>query len=180
LRSISEAKWEIDGIRYRIETNTHTSADLDRYSGHDRPPPFMAPGGGFDVIIGNFGGGRGRSPRVGRGSGSGAGPSGGGKTSTPTGQRHHPISKPIYDELQRSPGLRDQYKPRDPRFVTQARDYGSHNGYQEWHRRLDAEVRQWIRDNPQSTPRDFENWLRARYQRQDLRDRFPNGVGGAE
>ena len=93
----------------------------------------------------------------------------------PSGQIHHPISKPVYRALEEHPNLTGQYQPRDSRFTTQAIDNAAHRGYQTWHRELDAEVSQWIRNNPQTTPQNFEGWLRSRYSQPDLQQRFPNG-----
>ncbi len=95
----------------------------------------------------------------------------------PCGEIHHPISRPIYNELEQHPNLAGRYAPRDPRFTTQALDEAAHRGYQTWHRELDAEVGQWLRNpaNANATPADFEAWLRWRYSRPDLRSRFPNG-----
>ena len=95
-----------------------------------------------------------------------------------TGQQHHAISKPIHIALERSPGLRGQYLPRDPKFVTQAKDLASHKGYQQWHRGIDQEIRQWVEDNSTATPAQFEKWLKQRYNQKDLRSRFPKGFGG--
>jgi hypothetical protein len=94
----------------------------------------------------------------------------------PTGQVHHPISKPVFKALEEHPNLAGQYQPRDPRFTTQAIDDAAHRGYQTWHRELDAEAGQWIRNNPQATPQTFEGWLNGRYNQTDLQQRFPNGL----
>jgi hypothetical protein len=95
--------------------------------------------------------------------------------STLTGQIHHPISKPIFKELEQHPNLAGKYTPRDPRFTTQAIDKAAHNGWPRWHRDLDAEVGQWIRQNQGATKDQFETWLRWRYSQPDLKARFPNG-----
>jgi hypothetical protein len=94
-----------------------------------------------------------------------------------TGQIHHPISAKIGRDLQKHPALKGHYKSRDPRFTTQAADAASHRGYQTWHRALDKEVVQWLRDpiNKAATPEQFEAWLRSRYAQPDLKQRFPNG-----
>jgi hypothetical protein len=92
-----------------------------------------------------------------------------------TGQIHHPISKPVAKALDEHPNLSGQYQPRDPRFTTQAIDEAAHRGYQTWHRELDAEVSQWVRNNPQASSEAFEGWLRWRYSQPDLKARFPNG-----
>jgi poly(3-hydroxyalkanoate) synthetase len=52
--------------------------------------------------------------------------------------------------------------------------YG-HRGYQTWHRELDQEVVDWLKNNQAATPQQFESWLRWRYSQADLLQRFPNG-----
>jgi len=91
------------------------------------------------------------------------------------GQKHHIISRPIAEELERHGTLRGLYKPRDERFVTRAKDKESHCGYQQWHRDVDKEVIEWLRREKTATPSQFEKYLRALYNRKDLRERFPNG-----
>jgi hypothetical protein len=91
------------------------------------------------------------------------------------GQNHHIISRPIAGELEQHDTLRGLYKPRDERFVAKAKDTESHCGYQHWHREVDKEVIQWLRVEKAATPRQFEQYLRALYNRKDLRERFPNG-----
>jgi RHS repeat-associated protein len=93
-----------------------------------------------------------------------------------TGDNHHLISKGIHDELEKHPRLAGCYKSRDSRFVTRAIDKAAHNGYEEWHRLLDEEVRQWIRNHPGATKEEFERWLQWRYGQPDLKERFPIGV----
>jgi hypothetical protein len=39
-----------------------------------------------------------------------------------------------------------------------------------------AEVSGWVRNNPNATPQQFENYLRQRYSQPDLQNRFPNGL----
>jgi hypothetical protein len=92
-----------------------------------------------------------------------------------TPQEHHAISNPIFDELELHPVLHGQYEARDPRFVLQARDVASHNGYQQWHIDLDHEVITWLQTNPLATRTDFEGFLRNRYNQPDLLQRFPYG-----
>ncbi len=93
-----------------------------------------------------------------------------------TGQQHHAIPKTVWKQLQTNPNLKGKYQPRDPRFVTRARDLNAHKGYQRWHRDLDREVTDWLRRNRDATPGQFENFLRNRYQQSDLLDRFPEGL----
>ena len=91
------------------------------------------------------------------------------------GQFHHVISRPIGTALEEHRTLRGLYKPRDPRFVSRAVDRESHCGYQEWHRKVDAEVIKWLERNKYATPKQFEALLREIYNRPDMRARFPNG-----
>jgi hypothetical protein len=91
------------------------------------------------------------------------------------GQEHHIISRPIAEELENHETLRGLYKPRDERFKTRAKDKDSHCGYQDWHRKVDAEVIQWLKDKRDATPKQFMKKLREIYNRPELRQRFPNG-----
>jgi hypothetical protein len=92
-----------------------------------------------------------------------------------TGQLHHVISKPIAKELEEHRALRGMYKPRDPRFVTRAVDEKAHCGYQEWHREVDSEVVQWLKDHRDATSKQFEAFLREIYNRPSMLARFPHG-----
>jgi hypothetical protein len=91
------------------------------------------------------------------------------------GQDHHPISKLIAKALDEHPKLRGLYKPRDPRYVTRARKKEDHCGYQDWHRKVDKEVIRWLKDNEEATVKQFEEFLRAIYNRPAMREKFPNG-----
>lgn len=91
------------------------------------------------------------------------------------GQEHHIISRPIAEELEKHRVLRGLYKPRDPRFKTRAKDQDSHCGYQDWHRKVDAEVIRWLREFPNATPEQFMKMLREIYSRGDMLERFPHG-----
>jgi hypothetical protein len=93
-----------------------------------------------------------------------------------TGQLHHAISRPIHAALEMHPILKGVYKARDNRFITRAKDLASHKGYDTPHRDLDAEVIQWLSDNPSANPAEFENWLRSRYEKDDLKSKFPTGL----
>jgi hypothetical protein len=92
-----------------------------------------------------------------------------------SGQLHHVISKPIARKLAGHATLRGLYSERDPRFVTRAADKASHNGYQRWHRDVDAEVVEWLETYPKATPKEFEAFLRELYSRPEMRARFPDG-----
>lgn len=92
------------------------------------------------------------------------------------GQKHHLISRPIAKALERHPLLKGLYKPRDPRFMTQAKDEQSHCGYQQWHRDVDEEVVGWLKDNSKATHKDFMDKLREIYSRPEMLLRFPDGL----
>ncbi|HEX5752911.1 MAG TPA: Wall-associated protein precursor [Archangium sp.] len=92
-----------------------------------------------------------------------------------TGQLHHIISKPIFRELDKHPTLMGVYGPRDSRFVTRAVDEKAHCGYQEWHRKVDEEVVEWLKQFKYATAEQFEAYLRSIYNRPDMLKRFPLG-----
>jgi RHS repeat-associated protein len=93
-----------------------------------------------------------------------------------TGQTHHGISQRIHKELELHPNLKGVYQVRDPRFAARAKESASHRGYQQWHRNLDTEVSSWVRNHPNATPQQFENYLHQRYSQPDLQNRFPSGL----
>ncbi|MEW6536829.1 MAG: RHS repeat-associated core domain-containing protein [Candidatus Auribacterota bacterium] len=94
-----------------------------------------------------------------------------------TGQTHHVISKKIYDALSDHPILGGQYSYRDDGLTTQATNSDAHKGYQKWHREIDAEVSNWISRMPDVTTYDFENYLNDIYNRPELKEKFPDGIG---
>jgi hypothetical protein len=59
--------------------------------------------------------------------------------------------------------------------VAQARDKKAHCGYQKWHRDVDDEVINWLKEYKEATPEEFEAFLRKVYNRSALRWRFPHG-----
>ena len=91
------------------------------------------------------------------------------------GQSHHIISRPIAEELEKHATLRGLYKPRDERFKTRAKDEKSHCGYQQWHRKVDEEVIEWLKREIRATPEQFMKMLREIYNRPEMVKRFPNG-----
>jgi hypothetical protein len=91
------------------------------------------------------------------------------------GQNHHIISKRIAEALKEHETLGGLYEPRDKRFVAKAKDKEAHCGYQVWHRKVDAEVIQWLADNRKATAEQFMKMLREIYSRPDMLKRFPNG-----
>jgi hypothetical protein len=95
------------------------------------------------------------------------------------GQEHHVISRPIAKALGRHETLSGLYEPRDERYVAKAKDEESHCGYQKWHRDVDLEVMNWLRDHKKATQEQFEALLREIYNRPDMLKRFPRGFGPA-
>jgi hypothetical protein len=93
------------------------------------------------------------------------------------GQNHHVISRPIAKKLEDHETLHGLYAPRDERLVAKAKDKESHCGYQEWHRKVDEEVIDWLSQYPKATPQQFMSKLREIYNRKGMRERFPNGFG---
>jgi hypothetical protein len=91
------------------------------------------------------------------------------------GQNHHVISHPIHKALKDHPTLRGLYAPRDGRFVAKAKDKEAHCGYQAWHRDVDAEIIQWLENNPAATSKQFMMKLRDIYNRPEMLKRFPHG-----
>jgi hypothetical protein len=91
-------------------------------------------------------------------------------------QKHHAISRAVHKELENHPFLKGKYEVRDKRFEAIAGSTEAHRGYQSWHRDLDSEVVAWIRNNRQASPSEFESWLKQRYAKPDLKDRFPDGL----
>jgi hypothetical protein len=91
------------------------------------------------------------------------------------GQQHHIISRTIAKALERHDTLKGLYQARDPRFVSQAKDEQSHCGYQDWHRKVDQEVVEWLARTRRATQKEFEDYLRSIYNRPEMRERFPRG-----
>lgn len=94
-----------------------------------------------------------------------------------SGQMHHAISKTIHKKLQEHDTLKNVYKERDPRFVTQAFDKASHNGYDAWHRGYERRVNDWLDTFRQATPAEFEAYLTNLYKTdKEIVRRFPGGL----
>ncbi len=91
-----------------------------------------------------------------------------------TGQDHHIISMTVWTALNEHDVLRGLYRYRDPRFVAQANDLKAHCGWQDWHRKIDAEIAAWLKQHGKATAEEFEAYLREVYARPELRARFPN------
>jgi hypothetical protein len=91
------------------------------------------------------------------------------------GQEHHIISRPIAEALSKHETLAGLYEPRDERLKTRAKDMEAHCGYQDWHRKVDKEVIDWLNRNRTATREQFMNKLREIYKRPDMLKRFPHG-----
>ena len=90
-------------------------------------------------------------------------------------QIHHAISAIVHAALEKHKNLRGKYRLRDNRFEALAKEPVSHQGWEKWHRDLDKEVAEWVRDHIDATEATFEAWLRTRYAKEDLVERFPTG-----
>jgi hypothetical protein len=88
------------------------------------------------------------------------------------GQIHHPISDEVYKALQTHSILKDKYQYRDRRFELIAVREDAHLGFEEWHRKLDEEVAEWVRRNKSADEAQFEAFLRKRYSAPDVQWRF--------
>ena len=94
-----------------------------------------------------------------------------------SGQMHHGISKTIHKRLQKHDTLKNVYKERDPRFVTQAINKDAHNGYETWHRNYERQVNNWLDQHLEATPAEFEAYLTNLYKTDNaLNWRFPSGL----
>ena len=91
-------------------------------------------------------------------------------------QIHHAISSIVHKALEEHKNLRGKYRLRDGRFEALAKDAVSHQGWEKWHRDLDKEVADWVYRNGDATEATFEAWLRSRYAKEDLVERFPTGL----
>jgi len=88
-------------------------------------------------------------------------------------QIHHAISSIVHKALEEHKNLRGKYRLRDSRFEVMAKEPMSHQGWEKWHRDLDDEVAAWFRRTEDATEKTFEAWLRSRYAKEDLVERFP-------
>jgi hypothetical protein len=71
--------------------------------------------------------------------------------------------------------LKGLYQYRDPRFLAQAKDLKAHCGYQDWHRKIDKEIADWVDQHAEATAQGFEAFLREVFARPEVQARFPNG-----
>jgi RHS repeat-associated protein len=95
-----------------------------------------------------------------------------------TGQQHHIISKRVEAALKEHPVLGGRYT-RESGPISRAVNKRAHNGYRgTWHEDLDNEIIQWLEDNRNATPEQFEAFLLGRYAQPDLLWRFPEGFYG--
>ena len=93
-----------------------------------------------------------------------------------TGQMHHGISKKVHRQLEKNPNLKGQYKYRDSRFVTQAKNKAAHYGYDTPHRASDEVVVNWLKRRRDATPGQFEKFLQKHYTKPEMKAHFPNGM----
>jgi hypothetical protein len=89
-----------------------------------------------------------------------------------TGQSHHILSTKIMKALNEHKMLKDIFGRDD--LVVQARDLVSHNGYQEWHRKYDFEIVNWLVKNKRAGNEEFLNFLIGFYKTPEMQYRFPD------
>ena len=70
--------------------------------------------------------------------------------------------------------LRGIFQREDARFIYRAADDAAHRGYQQWHRRYDREVLEWLERNADATQEQFIDFLNKLHQQDWLRERIPN------
>ncbi|MDR2171942.1 MAG: hypothetical protein LBP59_17495, partial [Planctomycetaceae bacterium] len=91
-----------------------------------------------------------------------------------TGQLHHPISKKIFNELDKNESISSKFKDNYRNFITKAIDRQSHSGYQQWHRELDDKIVDWLKNHNKTTDEEFIVFLKKIYNESDLAKRFPD------
>ena len=87
------------------------------------------------------------------------------------GQKHHPISNPIQNQVQNNPNLKGNVT-RDGWGTIQASKTEDHRGYQDWHRKVDADTVAWLQDNKYATMPDFCNYMNSVYGTSEMTSRF--------
>jgi hypothetical protein len=94
----------------------------------------------------------------------------------PNGQNHHLLTNKVMRALDKHRTLRGVFKRDDKRFQYLAKDAEAHKGYDEWHREIDDEVVNWIKDrnNAEATPKEFIRYLHDYYQAPRQSRRIPN------
>ncbi len=95
-----------------------------------------------------------------------------GKAVEASGQWHHILSKKIMDGLKGTNSLKSAFERDD--FLVQALDEASHKGYQDWHRKYDQKVVDWLTDNPDASKSKFLEFLQDIYKESDMENKFPD------
>ena len=88
-------------------------------------------------------------------------------------QSHHIFSDRIIRALNNHPILHGMFDRADPRLIFKAASKAAHNGYEYWHRSVDALIVKWIRDNPTKGKIEFLSYVRKIYQSHGICERIP-------
>lgn len=88
-----------------------------------------------------------------------------------TGQAHHPISRKIERAAQYNPNLKGQVT-RDGWGTIRANTLKDHLGYQDWHRKLDKTIIDWLEKNPTGTLDKFTAFMNKQYADNEITRRF--------
>lgn len=88
-----------------------------------------------------------------------------------TGQAHHPISRRIERAARNNPNLKGQVT-RNGCGTVRANTLADHLGYQDWHRRLDETIIDWLENNPTGTLDKFTAFMNEQYANKEIYRRF--------
>ncbi len=84
------------------------------------------------------------------------------------GQKHHIFSKKIWNAM--SDSLKKAFDNNRNSLIVQAVDYAAHHGYQDWHRAIDDELRDFVISNAPTMPKLIDKLVEVYTP---LVDRFP-------
>ncbi|MDR2171940.1 MAG: hypothetical protein LBP59_17485 [Planctomycetaceae bacterium] len=85
----------------------------------------------------------------------------------------YPISKKIFNELDKNESISSNFKNNYRNFITKAIDRQSHSGYQYWHRELDDKIVDWLKKKPDLTEKEFIEFLKKLYKNPNITNHFP-------
>jgi hypothetical protein len=95
------------------------------------------------------------------------------QTEDAAGQLHHPISKPVFGALKERSNFSQAFKDKYRVFTTRAETLLDHRGYQEWHRKIDTDLVNWLEKNPEATEKQFIEYLKELYSNPEIAKKFP-------
>lgn len=91
---------------------------------------------------------------------------------TGTGQAHHPISNKIESAAKQTDNLGDVSRRQTGTIIANTPE--DHRGYQTWHREEDAQVVEWLNNNPAASTGEFVDYMNQVYATPDMIARFGN------